>query len=175
MKATLTYIAELVALAIILWLVWRKVVPLIKPMIDKQRALIDEQMAESERAKVELAEAEAEYEQAIERSRQQAAQIRENARADAQRTEEEQRVRAEEESVRIVGRGQEQLVNERSAIVRELRTEIGAMAVELSEQVVDRYLADEAAARASVDALLGELEQKAAAGSTASVTARGNA
>jgi F0F1-type ATP synthase membrane subunit b/b' len=89
------------------------------------------------------------------------------ARAEAQRTVEELREKAEEESARIVARGEEQLANQRGAVVRELRAEIGTLAVELSEKIVDQRLADNAQVSATVDSFIAGLEaqDRAQAGS----------
>ena len=46
------------------------------------------------------------------------------------------RLSAQEESARIVARGDEQLQTQRGQVVRELRQEIGSLAVELSEKIV---------------------------------------
>jgi F-type H+-transporting ATPase subunit b len=50
--------------------------------------------------------------------------------------------------------------------VRELRGEIGTLAVELSEKIIDQRLADDAQVAATVDAFLAGLESldKATAG-----------
>lgn len=159
MKDFITWVAEFIAFLIILWLGYRYVAPLVRKAMDNRLAEIQGQMNQSEVAKAELAEAEAEYEQAVAKARDQAAQIRENARAEAQRTIEDLRVQAQEESARIVARGEELLSNQRGAIVRELRGEIGALAVELSDRIVTQRLADQAQAQATVDAFLTELEQ----------------
>src|SRR3984957_14713514 len=94
-----------------------------------------------------------------------AAQIRENARAEAQSSIEELKVHAQEESARILTRGEEQLANQRGIIVRELRAEIGLLAVELSEKIISQRLADDAQVQATVDAFLADLEQSDSGGS----------
>jgi F-type H+-transporting ATPase subunit b len=167
MKGLIVWIAEVVAFFIIVWLAYRYVVPLLRKAMGARQAFIEDQMNQSEVAKAELAEAEAEYQTALAEARSQAAQIRENARAEAQRTVEELRIQAQEESARIVARGEEQLANQRGVIVRELRAEIGSLAMELSERVVTQWLTDEERARASVDALLADLERRDVAGSQA--------
>ena len=115
-------------------------------------------MSDADEAKQQLAQAEKKYQEALSEARTEAAQIRENARAEAQRTIEDLRAAAQEESARIVQRGEEQLANQRSSIVRELRGEIGTLAVELSEKIVDQRLADDAQVSATVDAFLAGLE-----------------
>jgi F-type H+-transporting ATPase subunit b len=52
-------------------------------------------------------------------------------------------------------------------IVRELRAEIGTLAVELAEKIVDQRLADDAQVRATVDSFITALDaaERAQAGS----------
>jgi F-type H+-transporting ATPase subunit b len=155
-----TFIAELVAFLLILGILGRYVLPPIQKAIRDRQEMIRKQVADAEEAQTKLAEAERAYQNALTEARTEAAQIRENARAEAQRTVEELREQAREEQARIVARGEEQLASQRAAIVRELRGEIGTLAVELAEKIVDQRLADDAQVSATVDAFLSGLEAK---------------
>ncbi|MDQ1578722.1 MAG: hypothetical protein QOJ78_2594 [Pseudonocardiales bacterium] len=161
-----TFIAEFIAFLIILAIIGKYILPRIDGALRERQALIRQQMQDSEDAKRRLAEAERRYQEALNEARTEAAQIRENARAEAQRTIEELHAKAREDAARIVQRGEEQLLNQRAAIVRELRGEIGTLAVELSEKIIDQRLADDAQVAATVDAFLAGLESldKATAG-----------
>lgn len=162
-----TFVAEVIAFLIILFILSRYVLPRISgPLADRQ-AIIRKQMEDADEAKQKLADAERRYQQALNEARTEAAQIRENARAEAQRTIEDLRTQAQEESARIIARGEEQLASQRSAIVRELRSEIGTIAVELSEKIVDQRLADDAQVSATVDAFLAGLEARETADESA--------
>src|SRR5690348_7589076 len=155
-----TFIAELIAFLIILFVVARYILPPAQKAMRERQAIIKQQMDDADEAKRQLAEAQKRYQEALNEARTEAAQIRENARAEAQRTVEDLRRQAQEESARIVARGDEQLASQRAAIVRELRGEIGTLAVELSEKIVNQRLADEAQVSATVDAFLAGLESK---------------
>ncbi|MBE7188863.1 F0F1 ATP synthase subunit B [Jatrophihabitans endophyticus] len=157
------YIAELVAFVLIVFIIVRYIVPRITPMLGRRQDVIDKQVDDAEQARAKLAEAERSFQSALTEARTEAAQIRENARADAQRTIEDLQAQARDESERIVARGEEQLASQRSAVVRELRTEIGTLAVDLSTQIVNQRLADEQQVSATVDAFLAELERDGAA------------
>jgi F-type H+-transporting ATPase subunit b len=153
-----TFVAELVTFLIILGVLGRYVLPPIQKAIRERQEMIAKQVEDSEQAKTKLAEAEKAYQNALNEARTEAAQIRENARAEAQRTVEELRAQALEEQARIIARGEEQLASQRAAIVRELRAEIGTLAVELSEKIVSQQLADDADVSATVDAFIAGLE-----------------
>ena len=155
-----TFFVELVAFVLILAILGRYVLPRIQGPLRERQVLIRQQMKDAEEAKHALGEAERAYQNSLNEARAEAAQIRENARAEAQRTLEELRTSAQEESARIVARGEEQLASQRSAIVRDLRAEIGTLAVELSEKIVNQRLSDEAQVSSTVDAFLAGLEAK---------------
>jgi F-type H+-transporting ATPase subunit b len=155
-----TFIAELIAFLIILGILGKYVLPPIQKAMRDRQEMIRKQVEDSEEARTKLAEAEKAYQSALNEARTEAAQIRENARAEAQRTVEELRAQAQEEQARIVARGEEQLASQRSMIVRELRGELGTLAVELAEKIVNQRLTDEAQVSATVDAFLAGLESQ---------------
>ncbi len=164
-----TFIAEFIAFLIILGIIWRYILPRLQGPLGERQKMIKQQVEDAEEAKRRLGEAERAYQNALHEARTEAAQIRENARAEAQRTVEDLRTQAQEESARIVARGEDQLQSQRASIVRELRAEIGTLAVELSEKIVDQRLAEEGQVSATVDAFLAGLESqdKASGGSGA--------
>ena len=155
-----TFVAELIAFLLILAIIARYILPPLQKALGERQAMVKQQVEDSEKAKSDLAEAEKKYQEALNEARTEAAQIRENARAEAQRTIEELHAKAQEDAARIVARGEEQLASQRAAIVRELRAEIGTMAVELSEKIVDQRLADDAQVSSTVDAFLAGLESQ---------------
>ncbi|WP_375479618.1 F0F1 ATP synthase subunit B [uncultured Jatrophihabitans sp.] len=160
----MTFIAEFVAFLIILAVLGRYVVPRIRGPLGERQQLIAKQVEDSDEAQKRLAEAERAYQNAVNEARTEAAQIREHAREEAQRTIDELRATAQEEHARIVARGDEQLASQRASLVRELRGEIGTLAVELSEKIVSERLAVEGQVSASVDAFLAGLESSDKAG-----------
>jgi F-type H+-transporting ATPase subunit b len=155
-----TFIAEFIAFLLILAFIARYILPYVQKAMRERQEIIRKQMEDSEQAKIKLAEAEEQYQRALAEARTEAAQIREGARAEAQRVVEELRAQAHEESSRIIARGEEQLQSQRSQVVRELRGEVGSLAVELSEKIIGQRLADDAQVRATVDSFLADLEQR---------------
>ena len=153
-----TFFAELVAFVVILLVLWKYVIPPVTKAMNTRQEVIRKQLDDAEEARQKLAEAQAEYQRALNEARTQAAVIRDNARAEAQRIGDEMRAQAAEESARIVARGDEQLANQRRTIVRELRAEIGELAVELATKIVGESLADEKRRKATVDRFLADLE-----------------
>jgi F-type H+-transporting ATPase subunit b len=144
----------------LVFLIAKLVTPRFEQAFAQRRDAIEGGIARAEAAQAEAQAALAQYQSQLAEARGEAAQIRENARAEAQRIVEELRANAQEESARIVARGEEQLASQRSSIVRELRGEIGSLAVELSERIVNQRLSDDAQVSATVDAFLADLEQR---------------
>jgi F-type H+-transporting ATPase subunit b len=98
------------------------------------------------------------YKQKLAEARNEAAVIRDRARADADATREDILRQAQEERDRVIASGQEQLNQQRATLVRELRAEMGELAVDLASRIVGEALADEARRRGTVERFLTELE-----------------
>jgi F-type H+-transporting ATPase subunit b len=154
-----TFIAELIAFLIILFVLWRYVVPPLSKSLQQRQDMVQKQVEDAEEAKRQLKAAEERYDQALAEARTEAAKIRDSARADAERIREELREQANAEVERIRQRGQEQLDTQRERVVRQLRGELGGLAVQLAEQLVGQELADDDRKRSTVDAFLGQLEE----------------
>jgi F-type H+-transporting ATPase subunit b len=158
-----TFIVEVIVFLIILLLLGRYVLPYVQKAMRQRQEVIRQQIEDAEAARAKLAEAQAEYQKALNEARTKAAQIRDVARAEAQRTIDELTEQAQQESARIVARGEEQLAHQREATVRELRSEIGTLAVELAGRIVGDSLADESRRQATVERFLSELDSEPAA------------
>ncbi|MEV4627360.1 F0F1 ATP synthase subunit B [Micromonospora sp. NPDC049523] len=114
-----------------------------------------------ERAEAARAEAERlldRYRAELAEARTDAARIRNEARADVERVRQDVLAEARQESDRVMAVGREQLAAERQTIVREVRTEVGALAVDLASRIVGESIADEARRRGTVERFLTELE-----------------
>ena len=113
--------------------------------------------------RAETAQAEAnqlleQYKAQLAEARTEAARIRDDARVDAEGIRTDVLAKAREESDRIIAAGREQLNAERQNIVRELRAEVGTIAVDLASKIVGESLADEARRRGTVERFLSDLE-----------------
>ena len=116
--------------------------------------------------RAEAAQAEAnqlleQYRAQLAEARTEAARIRDEARADAEGIRQDVLAKAREESDRIIAAGREQLAAQRESIVRDLRAEVGTLAVDLASKIVGESLADEARSRGTVDRFIAELDAPA--------------
>lgn len=175
------FVLVLLIFGILFYLIWKLVVPAFEKSFAERRAAIEGGIERAEKAQAEAAELLRQYKVQLAAARTEAAQIRDGARAEGQRIVEELRGTAQAESARIVARGEEQLASQRGTIVRELRGELGSLAVELSERIIGQRLADDAQVRATVDSFLADLEaaepvgRSASAGASAGGTSAGGA
>ena len=118
--------------------------------------------------RAEAAQAEAnqlleQYRAQLAEARTEAARIRDEARADAEDIRQDVLAKAREESDRIIAAGRDQLAAQRESIVRDLRSEVGSLAVDLASRIVGESLADEARRRGTVDRFIAELDSAGAA------------
>jgi F-type H+-transporting ATPase subunit b len=157
-----TFFAELVAFLIILGVLWKYVLPPITKALNDRQEIIQKQMEEADATRTKLAATEADYRKAMQEAATTAAQIRDEARADAAAIREEMLAKAHEEANRIIAAGRDQLAAERANIVRELRAEIGTLAVDLAGRIVGESLESEARQRGTVDRFLAELDSAGA-------------
>ena len=161
-----TFIAEVIAFAIIIWVLAKFVIPPInKAMSDRQDA-IRKQFADLEEAEGDARKAEADYKEQLNNAKHEAARIREEAREQGATIVAEMREQAQGEAARIVGLAHNQIEAERLQAVASLRTEVGTLATSLAGRIVGESLDDEARQRRVVERFLAELEAPPTAGST---------
>jgi F-type H+-transporting ATPase subunit b len=151
-------IIGLIAFAILAGVLMKYVFPRMEATFLARREAIEGGIKRAEEAQAEAQRLLEQYRRQLGEARTEAAQIRDNARAEGQHIIEELREHAQAEQARIVQRGEEQLAAQRQQIIRELRAEIGALAVGLSERIIGESLADDERQRATVDRFMAELE-----------------
>ncbi len=147
-----------VAFFVLLYVMAKFVAPRFEQVFQARREAIEGGIERAEAMQAEAKEALEKYRAQLAEARSEAAQIRDQARAEGQQILEELRTSAQQESARIVARGEEQLATARQQIVTELRSQIGALAVDLAGRVVGESLADDARRRGTVDRFLEELD-----------------
>lgn len=154
-----TFFAELFSFLIILWVLWRYVVPPVQRSMEKRQQAIRSQFEESERAKERLEAAEADYHRALEDARQEASRMREEAYEQRKAIIDEAATEAQTRANEIVARAEEQISSEWQQAIGRLRGEVGRLSVELAGRIVGESLEDDARQRRVVDRFLEELEQ----------------
>jgi ATP synthase F0 subunit b/ATP synthase F1 delta subunit len=156
-----TFIGQLVGFAVIVWLVWRYVVPPVrKLMVDRQNA-VRQQLEDSKAAADRLAEASRAHSKAKEDAKAEAERITEEAQSDAQRIAEQLRAQADSEVERIKVQGGKHVELLRAQLVRQLRQDFGAESVRRAGELVRGFVADTAQQSATVDRFVDDLDAMA--------------
>ncbi|WP_341728604.1 F0F1 ATP synthase subunit B [Brooklawnia sp.] len=133
-------------------------VPRFEKMYEERAEAIEGGINRAQVIKQEAEETKRHYQEQLASSREEAAGLREQARAQAAQIIEAARKEAEAEAARIRRSAELQISNERAQAYNELRSDIGSLAVQLSERVIGESLADSQAASRTVDRFLAELD-----------------
>ena len=156
-----TFIGQLVGFAVIVWLVWRYVVPPVrKLMVDRQQT-VRQELEDSAVAAKRLEEASQAHAKALEEAKAEAQRVTEEARTDAERIAEQLHAQADIEVERIKVQGAKQVELLRAQLVRQLRQDIGAESVGRAGELVRGYLANSGQQSATVDRFLDNLDAMA--------------
>jgi len=147
-----------VAFALLCFMLMKYVFPRMEQTFQARVDAIEGGIKRAEAAQAEANRTLEQYRAQLAQARTEAAQIRDEARADAEGIRQDVLAKAQEERDRIIAAGKEQLAGERQSIVRELRAEIGTLAVDLASRIVGDSLADEARQRGTVDRFMADLE-----------------
>ncbi|MFC7545856.1 F0F1 ATP synthase subunit B [Plantactinospora sp. GCM10030261] len=151
-------VVGLVAFGLLAYLLMKHVFPRMEQTFQARVDAIEGGIKRAETAQAEANKLLEQYKAQLAEARTEAAKIRDDARVDAEGIRSDVLAKAREESDRIIAAGKEQLAAERQTIVRELRAEVGTVAVDLASKIVGESLADEARRRNTVERFLADLE-----------------
>ncbi|ACY99449.1 ATP synthase F0, B subunit [Thermomonospora curvata DSM 43183] len=149
-----------ISFAIVLIVVGWKLVPQIQKTLAERTDAIEGGLKRAEEAQREAQATLAEYQKQLAEARAEAARLREKAREEGAQIVAQMREEAQAEARRIVESAQATIEAERQQALQQLRTEVGALAVELASRVVGEALADQAAQSRVIDRFLAELEER---------------
>jgi ATP synthase F0 subunit b len=156
-----TFIGQLIGFAVIVFVVWRYVVPPLRRMMTNQQENVRKQLEDSAEAKKRLAEAEKAHETALEQAKAEAKQVTAEARVDAQRIVEQLRAQADVEVERIKVQGAQQVRLLRAQLIRQLRQDLGVESVSRAGELVRQHVSDPDSQSATVDRFIDELDAMA--------------
>jgi F-type H+-transporting ATPase subunit b len=153
-----------IAFAIVAYVLMKFVFPQMEKTFAARVDAIEGGIKRAEAAQAEANQLLEQYKAQLAEARTEAARIRDEARADAEGIRQDVLAKAREESERIITAGHEQLAAQRESIVRDLRSEIGSLAVDLAGRIVGESLADEARSRGTVERFIAELDTAGTSG-----------
>ena len=137
----MTFVVELAAFLIVLGVLWRYVIPPVRQAMTARQEMARKLVSDRHEAEQLLEKAQTAYTTAMAEARHQAARLR--ALAEKQRREivEGASTEAEARAAEIISRGQARLEAERRQAIRQLKTDLGNVAVELAEKILGEALA----------------------------------
>ncbi|XVU24493.1 F0F1 ATP synthase subunit B [Actinoplanes sp. CA-054009] len=153
-----------IAFGVLCFVLMKFVFPMMEKTFAARVDAIEGGIKRAETAQAEANQLLEQYKAQLAEARTEAARIRDEARADAEGIRQDVLAKAREESDRIIAAGNEQLAAQRESIVRELRSEVGTLAVDLAGKIVGEALADEARSRGTVERFIDELGAAGSAG-----------
>jgi len=148
----------IIAFGILCYVLMKFVFPRMEQTFRARVDAIEGGIKRAEEAQAEANQMLEQYRAQLAEARTEAARIRDEARADAEGIRQDVLAKAREESDRIIAAGNDQLNAQRESILRQLRTEVGTLAVDLAGRIVGESLADEARSRGTVDRFISELD-----------------
>ncbi len=148
-------IAQFVNFGILLFILWKFVLPPVQRMLDERRQRIQESLEAADRMRAQAIDAERQVQAQLEEARQQSRQLVAEAQAVAKRIEEEARARGQAEVELIRARALADIQLERDAAIAALRREFADITVAAAEKVINRAL-DRTAHRQLIEEVLSE-------------------
>ncbi len=155
------FIGNLVGFAIIVFIIWKWVVPPVRNLMKKQQDAIRAALAESAEAAQKLADADAMHAKAVADAETEAGKVTDEARQDSERIAAALTEQAGTEAERVKAQGAQQVQLMRQQMIRQLRVGLGDEAVQKAADLVRAHVSDPAAQSSTVDRLLDELDQMA--------------
>jgi F-type H+-transporting ATPase subunit b len=125
-----------VAFAILLLLMYRTVFPQVTKVYKERRENIEGRLEQAEKERDEADQLLQKYRERLEAAEDKAQEILDQARADAERVRRDLLAKADADAERRLERAREAIRSERDQAIRQLRGEVGTLAVELATRVV---------------------------------------
>jgi F-type H+-transporting ATPase subunit b len=152
-----------IAFLILLFLMYRTVFPSINKAFADRRANIEGKLEQAERERQEAEQLLEQYRQRLRDAEDETQRILEEARGNAERVRRDLLAKAEADAGRELDRARQAIRAERDQAIRQLRNEVGTLAVELATRVVGDSLDRDRQLRL-VDQYIDDLGNQAQAG-----------
>jgi len=156
-----------VAFFVLLFLMYRTVWPQVNKAYQDRRANIEGKLEQAEKERAEAEKLLERYKERLAAAEDETQRILEEARANAERVRKDLLTKAEADAERQLERARQAIRSERDQAIRQLRGEVGTLAVELATRVVGESLDRERQLRL-VDRYIDQLGDQTQAGALTS-------
>ena len=163
LPSTNELIVGIIAFAVLFFVLWRAALPRANQALKERTENIEGKLEHAERERQKAEELLRRYQQRLDSAEQEAQRIIDEARGNAERLRKDLMNKAEQEAERVINQGRQAIQGERDRAVRELRTEVGTLAVELATRVVGDSLDRERQLRL-IDQYIEQLGEQGVAG-----------
>jgi F-type H+-transporting ATPase subunit b len=147
-----------ISFLIVFAVLWRVLLPRIQQTLTERTDQIEGGLQRAEETQAEAKQTLEQYQAQLAEARHEASRMRQDAQEEGARILAELRERGEAERQRLVAAAHDQIEADRVQAIQALRTEMGALAVELASRVVGESLDSDARQRRVVDRFLEELD-----------------
>jgi F-type H+-transporting ATPase subunit b len=135
-----TFIGQFIVLLVLLWFIYKVVVPMLAGPIEQRQRRIAQGLADADQSQKDLVEARGKADAVVREARERAAQIIDHAQHRANELVEEAKGTAQEESTRIVAAAQEQIQLDTTRAKEGLRKEVAGIAVGAAAKLLGREI-----------------------------------
>ncbi len=138
-----TFIATIANLFIQVYLIKRFLFKPVNEILEKRKAKADAEIKDAQTAKEEAEAIKTEYEQNMQEAKNKANEILANAQKTATLRSEEILREANAQAAAIKGKAESDIAQEKRKAVNELKNEIGDIAMEIAERVIEREISED--------------------------------
>jgi F-type H+-transporting ATPase subunit b len=149
-----------ISFAIVFYFLYRRALPNIRKLLDERTEAIEGGLLKAEAAQAEAERIRADFTARLAESRHEAAEVRAKAQAEGAALIEKAREEAVKQREAILAAGHAQLAADRNSAVSVLKAELGRLAVELADKIVEERAADAALQERIIDRFLDELDER---------------
>jgi F-type H+-transporting ATPase subunit b len=151
-----------VAFGIVFFMLYKVLMPRISKTLEERTDAIEGGLKRAEDAQAEAKQLLEQYRAQLNDARHEAARMREQAKEEAAQIVARGRADGQAEMQRLIVSADAVVEADRQRVLTALRSEVGALAVELASRIVGESLADEARQSRMVDRFLAELDSQTA-------------
>ena len=149
----------LLAFLVVLFFLVRFGFPAIINTVEKRKQYIDESLAKAHEASDRLLYIKQEGETLLQEAREQQAKIMKEAAETRDAIVEKAEEKARQESARIIAEAKQQIVFEKQEAIRDIRSQVAELSVNIAEKILREELSSDKAQQANINRLLDEVSK----------------
>lgn len=142
---------------VVLIVMWYVGIPAISKMVLERKQFIDDSLRKAEEAEEKLANIQKESEALLQAAREKQADILKDAKTTHDSIVSKAETDAREQANKLIAEAKSQIEAEKASAIREIRSQVAELSVQIAEKVIRRNLSGETAQMELIDKLLDEV------------------